>query len=62
MVFHNISSDIKERAIWLLDHDYIPEDVASILGVSRRSIGHWTNNIEEFGTVVPPPNPNRGRP
>jgi transposase len=62
MVFRHISQDIKERALWLLEHDYIPEDVASILGVSDRSMRRWENHMEQYGSVVPPPNPNRGRP
>jgi hypothetical protein len=37
MVFRHISEDVKLRALWLLDHDYIPEDVTFILGVSASS-------------------------
>ncbi len=62
MVFRHISEDIKHRALWLLEHDYIPSDVAFILGVSERSMRRWENNMEEYGSVVPPPNPNRSRP
>jgi len=38
MVFRHISTDLKERALWLLEHDYIPEDVCEILGISHSSI------------------------
>lgn len=34
MVFQCISQDVKECALWLLEHNYIPENVAGILGVS----------------------------
>lgn len=62
MVFRKISEDIKNRALWLLDHDYIPEDVCDILGVSSRSLRRWESNVEVYGSVIPPPLPNRGRP
>src|SRR6266498_5253099 len=41
MVFRHISEDIKHRALWLLEHNYIPSDVAFILGVSERSMRRW---------------------
>ena len=62
MVFRCISQDVKERALWLLEHNYIPDNVADILGVSDRSIRRWENNMEQYGSVVPPPPLNRGRP
>jgi transposase len=62
MVFRRISQDVKERALWLLEHDYIPADIAEILGVSDRSIRRWENNMEHYGCVLPPPPLNRGRP
>ena len=62
MVFRHISRDIKDRALFLLENDYIPDDVAEILGVSTRSISRWGSNLEAFGSVIPPPNPSRGRP
>jgi transposase len=62
MVFRHISKDIKDRALFLLENDYIPEDIAEILGISMRSISRWTNNLEAFGSVIPPPNPSHGRP
>ena len=62
MVFHHISEDIKNRALWLLDNDYIPEDVCEILGVSRRSLYRWKRNQAEFGSVIPPHSPFQGRP
>ena len=62
MVFRHISKDIKNRTLFLLENDYIPADVAETLGVSERSISRWANNLEAFGSVIPPPNPLRGRP
>lgn len=41
---------------------YIPTDVCEILGVSKRSLQRWTHNQLEHGSVLPPPNPTRGRP
>ncbi|KAF8901484.1 hypothetical protein CPB84DRAFT_1777417, partial [Gymnopilus junonius] len=38
MVFQHISANIKKWALWLLQHEYIPEDVAYILGVSPQSL------------------------
>src|SRR5882762_354145 len=62
MVFRHISTDLKETALWLLEHDYIPEDVCEILGISHSSIYHWKHNQAEYGDVVPPQNPLQGRP
>ena len=52
MVFRHISRDIKDRALFLLENDYIPDDVAEILGVSTRSISRWGSNLEAQGIIV----------
>jgi transposase len=62
IVFRHISQDLKERVLWLLENDFIPNDVADIFGVSRRSIYHWQANIENYGSVDRPRNPLHGRP
>jgi transposase len=62
MVYKHISKDLKERALWLLEHDYIPTDVSDIFGVSERSLQRWRANQAVYGTVIPPPNPTHGRP
>ncbi|EDR00877.1 uncharacterized protein LACBIDRAFT_333721 [Laccaria bicolor S238N-H82] len=62
MVFRHISQDLKERVLWLLENDFIPDDVADIFGVSRRSIYSWQANVENYGNVIRPRNPLQGRP
>lgn len=62
MVFHSISKDIKEQALWLLGEDFIDEDIAALLGVSTRSIRQWEDNFEQYGSVIPPQILPRGRP
>ena len=62
MPFRHISKDIKDCALWLLDNDYLTEDVCEILGVSGRSLCHWRSNDEVYGSVIPPRNPDQGRP
>ncbi|KAF8582536.1 hypothetical protein K439DRAFT_1653758 [Ramaria rubella] len=59
MPFRHISSDLKQRSLWLLAHGYTLEDMCQILGVSRSSVRQWGDN---YGHVVPPSNPNQGRP
>jgi len=34
MVFWHISQDLKEHVLWLLENDFIPDDVADTFGVS----------------------------
>lgn len=61
MVFCHISADLKGWALWLLEHDYIPEDVCEILDISRSSIYGWKCNQAEYGDIVPPQNPLQGQ-
>ncbi|EGN93990.1 hypothetical protein SERLA73DRAFT_126384 [Serpula lacrymans var. lacrymans S7.3] len=62
MVYQLISKDLKERALWLIEHNYIPSDVCEIFNISERSLSCWEKNQAGFGSVSPPPNPLRGRP
>ena len=62
MVYKPIGKDLKERALWLLEHNYIPADVSDIFGVSERSLQRWKKNQADYGSVVPPPLTVRGRP
>jgi len=64
MVYRRISEDLKNRVLFLLDSGDLPDeyDVAEIFGVSERSIYRWRENLENYGSVVPPPSPSRGRP
>ncbi|KAF8572579.1 hypothetical protein K439DRAFT_1297717, partial [Ramaria rubella] len=49
-------------SLWLLAHGYTPEDTCKILGVSQSSVRQWGDNYKEYGDVLPPLNPNQGRP
>lgn len=51
MVRRKISRDIKERALFLLDHPDLCNDVCAVLGVSRRSVERWQENYERYGDV-----------
>lgn len=62
MVYRKISEDLKRRALWLWDNGYVREDICDILGVSESSLDRWRNNMESYSSVLPPPNPNQGRP
>lgn len=62
MPYRPISKDIKDRALFLLAEGWIPEDVMEIFGVSASSLYRWRHNLEQYGSVVPPPNPTHGRP
>lgn len=62
MVFRKISRDLKDRALWLIDTGWAPDDVCQILGVSLASTKRWRRNYRLHNSVIPPPNPNRGRP
>ena len=62
MVFRHISKDLKERALWLISHEYAPEDICELFDISKRSISRWRQNDRVHGSVVPPPNPMQCRP
>ncbi|KAJ3843978.1 hypothetical protein F5878DRAFT_526676 [Lentinula raphanica] len=62
MVFRHISTDIKERALWLRGQGYIDDEIAHLLGVSTRSIRRWNENINIFGSVIPQHHLIQGRP
>jgi hypothetical protein len=59
MVYHHISEDMKNQVLWLLDNRVLPDvyDVVEIFGVSERSIYRWQANLNDYGSVIPPPNP-----
>ncbi|KIL62456.1 hypothetical protein M378DRAFT_38929, partial [Amanita muscaria Koide BX008] len=44
MVYRKISSDMKHRALQLVDEGWEIEDVAAILGVTSKSIRGWADN------------------
>ncbi|KAJ8508493.1 hypothetical protein ONZ45_g9242 [Pleurotus djamor] len=62
MVFRHISEDIKQRALYLASIGYLTSDVCEVLGVSESSVRRWKANQLHYGSVIPPPNPDRGRP
>ena len=62
MVFRRISADFKERALYLLENEYIDDEVCEILGVSRSSLYRWKAIQAASGTVIRPRNPLQGRP
>ncbi|KAJ7757279.1 hypothetical protein DFH07DRAFT_718439, partial [Mycena maculata] len=57
-----VSRHLKVRALWLLEAGYITDDVCDLLGVSPRSLYRWKANQTDYGSVIPPANPLRGRP
>ena len=62
MVYRHISQVVKERVLWLIAHDYAPEDVCEMFDISERSLRRWQTNHRIHGTVRPPINPILGRP
>jgi transposase len=62
MVYHSISQDVKERALWLIVHKYVPDDICELFDISERSLRRWQEHHRVHGSVKPPINPNRGRP
>ena len=62
MVYRHISDDIKYRALWLWNNNYVKEDICGILGISESSLYRWRENLADYDSIAPPPNPNRGRP
>jgi len=62
MVFRHISKDLKERALWLIAHEYAPDDICKFFDISQRSIARWRHNDHVHGSVIPPPNPMQSRP
>ena len=62
MVFRHISKDLKERALWLIAHEYAPDDICEFFDISQRSIARWRHNDRVHGSVIPPPNPMQSRP
>jgi transposase len=62
MVNRAISKDIRERVIWLVEHGYAPPDICEIFGISDRTLRRWRRNNDTYGTPLPPPPLQRGRP
>ena len=62
MVYRHISKDMKERVLWLISHEYVPEDVVELFDISQRSVARWRQNNRLYGSVIAPPNPMQCRP
>jgi transposase len=61
MVYHMISLDLKQRALYLLlEEGWEIDRIAAALGVHSKSIERWEDNYENHGCVNPP-TPLRGR-
>ncbi|KAG5633342.1 hypothetical protein H0H81_008554, partial [Sphagnurus paluster] len=52
---------MKQQALQLVDRRWELEDIAEVLGVSTKCIGHWADNFDTHGHVDPP-SVLRGRP
>lgn len=62
MVYHTISPDLKQRALYLfLEEGWEINQITAALGVHSKSIERWEDNYQKYGTVNPP-TPLRGRP
>src|SRR5258708_8842856 len=57
MVYRHISKDLKYRALWLILHDYAPEDICELFDISQRRVAWWKHNDRVYGFVIPPPTP-----
>ncbi len=62
MVYRHISKDLKDCALWLILHDYAPEDICELFDISQRSVAQWKHNDRVYGSIIPPPNPMQGHP
>ena len=54
MPFHKIDNGVKEQALQLIAEGWPIERVIEAIGVSRCSIGQWTDNYETFGSFKTP--------
>jgi transposase len=62
MVYCHISKDLKERVLWLISHNYAPDDICELFDIFPRSFARWKQNNRIYGSVIPPPNPMLGCP
>ena len=56
-----ISTDLKQRALWLLAAGYLLDDICTILNISSQSAQRWANDLATHGHVLPPQNPLQGQ-
>ena len=55
-----ISTDLKQRALWLLAAGYLLDEICTILNISSQSVQCWANNLVMHGHVLLPQNPLQG--
>ena len=60
MVYRHISTDMKCRALQLLDNGWELEEITEVLGISKESVDRWLDNYATHGQVDPH-SVNRGR-
>jgi len=46
MVYHYISSDMKQQALQILQEDWEMDEIVNALDVSPKSIGQWSGNYK----------------
>ncbi|KAJ6496896.1 hypothetical protein DFH09DRAFT_945757 [Mycena vulgaris] len=54
MVYRQISDDLKERALWLIEAGYITEELCELLSVSRSGLLWWKATRKKRG-ITPSP-------
>ena len=62
MVYRHISKDLKEHVLWLVSHEYAPEDICELFDIFPSSIARWKQNNRIYGSVIPPPQSNAKSP
>ncbi|EJD33040.1 hypothetical protein AURDEDRAFT_45466, partial [Auricularia subglabra TFB-10046 SS5] len=62
MVYRKIGDGIRQRTVALLDAGWTPDELSIIMDVNIRSVYRWKKNVNDYGTVLPPPSFARGRP
>ena len=60
MVYRHISTDMKCRALQLLENGWELDEITEVLGISKESVDRWLDNYATHGQVDPH-SVNRGR-
>jgi hypothetical protein len=62
MIYRHISKETKDHVLWLISHDYAPEDICELFDISSRSFARWKQNNHIHESAIPPPNLMQCRP